>query len=347
MHIKGFLRLIKKYRDGDLPNEKRELMDRWYDAMGGQAEDLTDKDQIKEKIWVGILSKSDRGGKEAEPARLRWVPEFLRVAGVALLLIAGGIYYFDRNLEEARFSEALPETGDWVRIDNTSQESREVRLADSSRAVLEPGSVLQYPREFAPERRIVHMKGNVFFEVKKDPGRPFLAYAGDVQVEVLGTSFIIKEVKESKATEVSVITGKVVVEKAQSVKEQKRNLSKDNRIVLTPNKKVTFFQNGDHYVTGLVDNPVLVDKSDEFVKPEAFDFDEVPLARILEKLEKAYGVSIAVSDQGILNCLITADLSSNNLYGKVEVISAILNADYEIKGSSILLSDGVCKELEK
>lgn len=353
MHIKGFLKLIRKYRDETLPKEKKEVMDRWYDALGQESGEPEEKDQLSERMWDGILSRADQdkpGLSEAYPERRQWWKSAVtRVAALSLLLLAVGVVYYSghKDVHDYQVTD-LPGIAEWVHVDNTSGSNKEVLLADGSRVVLEPGSVLRYPSEFSSESRTVRMEGNVFFDVAKDQGRPFFVHAGDVSVRVLGTSFTIREMGESSAaTEVAVITGKVVVEKAQNTREGKTTAVVENKIVLTPNKKVTFFKDSDHYITGLVDNPVLIGESEEYMGPEAFDFDDMPLSQILEKLEKAYGVSIAVSDESTLDCRITADLSSDNLYGKIEVISAILNASYEITGNTILLLGGVCNVLEK
>lgn len=86
----------------------------------------------------------------------------------------------------------------------------------------------------------------------------------------------------------------------------------------------------------------MVPGSEKHIKPGDFNFDETPLSEVLGKLEKAYGVEITLSEDKMLDCPVTADVSSENLYGKMEIIGAVLNAKYEITGSSILLSGGGC-----
>lgn len=334
-----------------MSNEKKETMDRWYELAGEEIEDLEDRQQVQEKIWEGVLEKTDernRGVISFE--RKRWWVKRSVAAAVMLLLTGVVAYlYFDRQdiLTEASLSSES-ERVQWIEKKNTTGGSKEVLLSDGSRIVLEPGSIVRYPEVFATDSRVVHMTGEAFFEVAKETGRPFLTYVGDVHVRVLGTSFTVKQIEAASATEVAVITGKVMVEKAKNKSDSRKGgVSLDNKLVLTPNKKVTFFKDSDHYITGLVDNPVIVERSEDYIKPDAFDFDEVPLREILGKLERAYGVSVTVSDDKVLDCLLTADLTSDNLYGKIELISAILDARYEITGNSILLSDCVCSVLEK
>lgn len=350
MRIKGFLRLLKKYSEGDLTGEKKEVMDAWYNALKYDSLPAADHNRVKSRIWDGILSRTaDPGNREYNAPDVKfWRKSRIFKAAVCLVLLTGGtlLYLLPREDKVVGWEQAVSEDASWHFVDNTGNKSKDVLLSDGSRVILEPGSTLKYPDQFSDDSRRVYTEGNVLFDVAKDSARPFFAFAGEVVVRVLGTSFTVRHIAGKAATEVAVISGKVVVERAPGGERGNRDMA-ESKVVLTPNEKVTFFRNSDHYITGLVENPVMIEKTDEFTLPEAFDFDETPLSRILAKLERAYGVSIAVSDDSILDCQLTADLSSDNLYGKMELICAIMNAKYEITGNAILLSGGVCSILEK
>ncbi len=352
MRIKGFLRLLKKYSEGTLTGDKKEVMDAWYSALKYDSSPAANQDRVKSRIWDGILSRTaDQGDPEYDMSEVKswWKSRLFKVAACLVLLAGGTLLYLVPREDKIAYSDLEAPAGEgvsWHLVDNPGTRSKDVLLSDGSRVILEPGSTLKYPDRFSDDSRRVYTEGNVLFEVAKDSARPFFAFAGEVVVRVLGTSFTVRNIKGKAATEVAVITGKVVVEKASAGDRRSRDM-RESKVVLTPNEKVTFFRNSDHYVTGLVENPVLIEKTDEFIRPEAFDFDETPLSQILAKLQKAYGVSIAVSDDSILDCQLTADLSSDNLYGKMELICAIMNAKYEITGNTILLSGGVCSILGK
>ncbi len=336
---------MKKYSEGSLTEDKKDVMDAWYDALRYDSPKAEDRDRVKDRIWDGVLSNTtglDEPEDKKPDVKIWWKSGIFKVAASLVLLMSGVLLYRTPHRENVAESEPGVSQGvSWHFVDNNDAKSKDVFLSDGSRVILEPGSTLRYPDRFSNDSRRVYTEGDVLFEVAKDSSRPFFAFAGEVVVQVLGTSFTVRHIKGKAATEVAVITGKVVVEKAQAG-ERRSNDPVENKVVLTPNEKVTFFRNSDHYITGLVENPVMIEKTEEFVRPEAFDFDETPLAQILAKLEKAYGVSIAVSDDSILGCQITADLSSDNLYGKMELICAIMKAKYEITGNTLLLSGGIC-----
>lgn len=323
----------------------KDTMDVWYHSIQKDPVEKNEKEEIGERIWSGIIEKrEDAPGQALRPRRPHWWKKGIwKVA--AVLIVAGTALYFAGigSSERGSGAEAPFTAGSgWMENVNHSNVAKEILLPDGSRITLEPGSKLRYPGSFDSEARFVYLEGNGFFDVTKDPARPFIVYSGSVMTRVLGTSFSIRLIAETGGTEVAVVTGKVIVEKSGAKRQGWNDSEGENRIVLTPNKKVTFFNNSDHYVTGLIENPVMVPGSEKYIKPGDFNFDETPLSEVLGKLEKAYGVEITLSDDQMLDCPVTADVSSENLYGKMEIISAVLNAKYEITGSSILLSGGGC-----
>lgn len=70
-------------------------------------------------------------------------------------------------------------------------ETRTVRLEDGSTVTLAAGSALS--ARFAEGRRSIELlSGEAYFDVVRDPARPFVVAAGDTKVEVLGTAFDVR-----------------------------------------------------------------------------------------------------------------------------------------------------------
>lgn len=67
-------------------------------------------------------------------------------------------------------------------------ELRRVVLADGSAIHLAPRSAIT-SRFTAAERRVALLQGEAFFEVARDPARPFLVEAAGAEIRVLGTAF--------------------------------------------------------------------------------------------------------------------------------------------------------------
>jgi transmembrane sensor len=346
---RGFIKLLKRYKEETLPAPVRKAMDGWYRSLDNEPVEKNQKPEIGDRIWLGIKE----GLEHAGDIPLAHHPSFWQTTGMwkvaaTVLIVMGTLFYFTRGMfykPNMPVALAWKVNVDWVKIINREAAPREVILPDGSKVVLENGSELRYPKKFDTDSRVVFLEGNGFFDVRKNSASPFLVYSGAVLTRVLGTSFTIRSIPKTGGTEVAVVTGKVMVEKTVKVGEG-TDVHGGNRIVLTPNKKVTFFRDSDLYVTGLVAKPEILPDQPEYLKPQAFYFDETPLAVILSKLEEAYGVDISLSDDSIMGCVVTADLTSDHLYEKIEIIAAILNARYEITGNSILITGGGCNQLK-
>lgn len=85
-------------------------------------------------------------------------------------------------------------------------EIRSIELEDGSRVELAPDSALSV--QFTDNlRQVTLLQGEAFFDVRKNPDRPFRVIAGSAEVEVLGTAFDIQLTGD--ATRVAVARGSV------------------------------------------------------------------------------------------------------------------------------------------
>jgi transmembrane sensor len=94
-------------------------------------------------------------------------------------------------------------------------ELREVRLEDGSLVHLAPRSAFR--AQFSPEaRRVTLMSGEAFFQVARDPARPFIVEAEGLEAQVLGTGFDVRIA--SDALSVGVQSGAVAVRYGPAIK---------------------------------------------------------------------------------------------------------------------------------
>lgn len=102
-------------------------------------------------------------------------------------------------------------------------------LPDGSIVWLNSGSVVTYLNSESGKREI-NLIGEAYFDVKHDPGHPFIVHAGKLNIVVLGTAFNVKAYKADPFIETTLIRGKVEI-----LNEAKPG----SIIVLKPNEKVT------------------------------------------------------------------------------------------------------------
>jgi transmembrane sensor len=124
--------------------------------------------------------------------RLRFGLKRPLLAGVAILLVAAlvGLYLRDPKISTA--------TG----------EQRVVALEDGTRVTLNTNTRLTV--RYREQQRLVQLEtGEAFFDVAKNPNRPFVVSVGKESVVALGTAFMVRRDKDE--VEVTLVEGKVSV----------------------------------------------------------------------------------------------------------------------------------------
>lgn len=204
-----------------------------------------------------------------------------------------------------------------------------VQLADGSKVWLNAHSSLEYFTEDKGKRRCVKLSGEAFFEVAKNPARPFVVETRLGEVTVLGTSFNVRNTAASPTLEVNVNTGKVRLQPAGS-KQQ---------LLLVADETGIYDQQKNTLVksTGMANNTAAWHTS-------KLVFDNTELNEVLQQLSTLYGIGLSVDNQAVGNCPLTVSFDGATLDASLETIGAILGAKVEKDSAgNYKLVGGRCK----
>lgn len=102
------------------------------------------------------------------------------------------------------------------------------RLADNSVVTLSTDSAVRV-NHWAKERRLTLLRGQAFFQVAKDPSRPFVVAAGDKRVTAVGTAFDVR--MEPGKLSVTLVEGRVRIAGASPDGERRVEMSAGSRFV--------------------------------------------------------------------------------------------------------------------
>ena len=159
-----------------------------------------------------------------------------------------------------------------------------VTLNDGTKVMLNANSTLEYPASFDDaEVREVRLKGEAHFEVTKNPHRPFVVKAGEMQTQVLGTIFDVKAYRKD-APKVTLMQGKVKVSNADTEVEmrpgQTATLQADKIVVSKASPSASDWLEGD------------------------FDMDQVTLAEAMSDIGAWYNKTVVFQSQANMDKLI-------------------------------------------
>lgn len=152
-------------------------------------------------------------------------------------------------------------------------QTENVLLPDGSEVTLYPHATLAFRYADDGTARQVELKGKAFFHVKNRDNAPFKISAGQMTVEVLGTSFLVDAAHDNKSG-VFVESGRVKVSTSY------------NNVILEANEKVEIAD--DQMTLGTIEDPAsFFGRGDSVLV-----FKNSPIATVVQVVEKQTGVKI-------------------------------------------------------
>jgi transmembrane sensor len=209
------------------------------------------------------------------------------------------------------------------------------------RRVLEDGSVVELNHgamiavHFSgKERRVSLVCGEANFTVAKNPLRPFIVRAGDVELAAVGTAFDVRLAQDSQPTissvEVLVTEGHVRVRTAASLQlAQLPILNAGQRAIVSLVPKVPTTR-------------ILNVSEDEIVRllawrPEMLDFASTPLSEVVAALNRRNRLQLVIADPGLGSLPIVASIRSDNVMGFVRLLKVTAGIRPERRGDDVVL----------
>lgn len=219
--------------------------------------------------------------KTTETHRTRRFITFCSIAASLLLLLGTATVYLFRQPA--------------VRYENNGQTARSLLLPDSSEVILYPQTKLSF--RYAPHHseRLAKLEGKAFFHVKRTDGKPFRVTTEEVEVEVLGTSFLI-DATQTKRTGVFVESGRVKVS------------AEDHDLVLHAHEKAEL--SDGNLQKGTIDDPATFFNR----KKTKMVFNQTPLKDVIKEVEKQTGIRIELG-RGVEENTVTTRIDPDNAEG--------------------------------
>jgi ferric-dicitrate binding protein FerR (iron transport regulator) len=321
-----FQQLLEKFSRGGCSPEEEQLVIDWYNNIGrSEKSHLREEEKavVEERLWSAI---------NPDAARKRtWLPLLTRAAAVTIPLMAATIFFIGRQSVSDLIT--MPGTEEMLSNDaqgvfrNDGQTARTIALSDGSEVVLQPSSEIIVDRDFGGATREVRLKGEAFFKVHRNPGKPFVVYSNEVVTRVLGTSFNICAYESDREITVAVRTGKVSVYTNKSKDSGVNSAQPYHEVILTPNQQMVYHRVKEEVSKELVKKPeIILPNSDLF----RMQFENAEVSKILEVLQENYGVVIRYDEEMLNHCRLTTSMSDEGLYERIEVICKAIGASYLI-----------------
>ena len=196
----------------------RYLQNKLTDEEAKELKDWLERDPINRTIFENIVSHWRISNQEVEEVKARVRRKVTKTSGdfekkgrrntylrIAALLIAGlSLSFIIHTLNVFSDNNFIQKTA-------ARGEKLVFELPDGSTVTLNSGSTVKYREKFSSTHRNITLNGEAYFDVARDPNRPFSVMTGKLQAKVLGTSFNVRSYAEESNATVAVKNGKVAV----------------------------------------------------------------------------------------------------------------------------------------
>ena len=277
---------------------------------------IPNSEQLADKIWgkaTGqyVLRRYKRRNKNS------WKRYFGMAAAVSALvllsiwLLRSEIYIQNDTTYTNRIVSKSTLAGQKLRI----------TLPDSSIVWINSQSSIEYPENFTAENRIIKLKGEAYFKVKKDPTRTFEVMAGDLTVKALGTSFNVNAFNSKEKIKVALVEGKVGI------------INNEALTVLLNAGELAVYN-----TTQKVFEKAKTSLEDEISwKDGRMVFKNADFNTVIAQLERWYGVTFFYDEKIKPDWDFTANFTDSNLENVLKVIGFGEGFQFKIDGDIVTL----------
>jgi ferric-dicitrate binding protein FerR (iron transport regulator) len=158
-------------------------------------------------------------------------------------------------------------------------------LPDGTLVNFSEEGTLSYSKHFAQSDRNVDFEGSAYFDVAKDEAMPFVIHCNNMDVEVLGTSFLINADNDAERYTLDLYTGKV---KMTALNDKGQTMSE---IEVNPGERGVW-----NATEGLKTMTYSEVKEEELLTERVLEFNNENLSKIVEALEYIYKVEIDLAE---------------------------------------------------
>lgn len=256
-----------------------------------------------------------------------------------IIALAGGSFFlWKRSTNKTQLPIAI--TTKQVDVPYGVQVKR--TLPDSSQVWLNAGSHISYADNFNHKTREVFLEGEAYFNIKSDPGIPFIVHAGNIIINVLGTEFNIKAYNDENKIEAILIRGKIQVQIAGNP---------DKKIVLVPNEKLTvinqeFNLNGSNFkhqkelsfqVKEVVPLQTAAPIPEIAWLQDKLAFQNERFSELAKSLERRYNVHIVFKDTLLRRERLNGVFENENIKKALDILQMTTPFQYQISRDTVYL----------
>ena len=196
-------------------------------------------------------------------------------------------------------------------------------LADGTIVTLNSESTIKFPTHFSDSLREVWLEGEAYFDVERNPAKPFIVYAGNMSTRVLGTQFNVRAYNGEEQQSVTLVEGAVALK------------TEDDKVLLKPGERF-WMEPGTNNISSGVEqvDPYLYTSWKEGI----MYFDDITLEDLMVRLNRWYNFEYEFKDGTLKRRLFTGGVKKNDDLKKIfSLIGMVNDVSFTIEGERIII----------
>ncbi len=317
--------LLSKYFSRDASLDEIKSVEDWRSASEENAKVYLDYKKLwlvagsfekpNEAMLASILYDSSNGAPfEVIPL---WNQKIFRIAA-AVVIALGIVFTLMKNSSQNPYGEIVSEV-------------TRFELPDGSIATLQRGGSISIG-DF-DQSRDVTLIGKAFFEVERNPDKPFIVNTKNAFVKVLGTSFLVNAPQEDNSVVVMVNSGQVSFSQNP---DQFGNKALEIKILKGEMGIINLGEKG-------IKKKNLKDDNYLAWKTKQVNFRSTDLKEVSSIVEDMYGVKYEFESNSTMNCKLTAKFDQKSADEITELIAQTFGLGVEKNDKGYLLKGEGCR----
>ncbi|MDE7407697.1 MAG: FecR family protein [Muribaculaceae bacterium] len=259
-----------------------------------------------------LLNSVTTTDTSAQRHRPLWIWQAATAAAVAVIIILCGclIFHSSHTPSDTMLITASGSVGEFT-------------LPDGSHVWLNGATTLTYNQDFGTDGyRRVHIDGEAYFDVKREPQHPFIVDMNMMEVEVLGTSFEVRNYAGCRTCDVVLRKGSVKVRGPWGNDEVTMHTDQ----ILTLNRK---------------DNHMCLNRTEADNYCRWFEsystFDNEPLSDILLNISRRYGMDLTIDNDVDTSLRMSVTIGSETIDNVMAVLTYLTPVAYHIHDNCLYI----------
>ncbi|MDF2192123.1 FecR domain-containing protein [Paraflavitalea sp. CAU 1676] len=299
--------------DPENARQFRQIRQLWDQLPGNAAPPVPDAQQA----WEALNAQLPPAGKPARLLTLRY--RWLAAAAILLLLLPLWWFLKPSPVQPPANSIAYTAT-------TGAGEIKPVTIPDGTAITLHHNSTITYSTGFNQLDRAVQLRGEAYFDVTHNTQLPFTISIADLTIQVVGTSFNVRDITPSGNIEVQVLSGMV-------------KMFTSTQAIMVPKDHTGIYdvQKRSLYLAGTIDvNSVSY-------ATKSFQFNDLTVQEACQYLEKAFNIQFQFDQPSLAGCRLSARFDNRTLPYILNILNATLNTNSRRQGNLITLSGKGCE----